>query len=318
MADLLVTVVKKTLEADRIYSFELAAADGWPLPGFSAGAHIDVHVREGVIRQYSLCGDPADPSLYQIAVLRDAASRGGSIAMHDELREGDCVTISAPRNHFPLVPATRTLLLAGGIGVTPMLCMAEELAANGADFALHYCARSPQRAAFRERLAGQRFAGRAHFHYDEEAAGRRLDMAALLANPGAGQHLYVCGPAGFIDHVLATARDCGWPDAQLHREYFAAQAIDTSHDGGFEVRIASSGVVLEVPADVSVASVLARHGISIAMSCEQGVCGTCVTGILDGVPEHRDLCLSDEERARNDQFTPCCSRSKSRLLVLDL
>ena len=317
MADLIVTVVKKTLEADGIYSFELEPTDGLPLPAFAAGAHIDVHVQPGLIRQYSLCGDPADAARYQIAVLCEAGSRGGAIVMHDDLHEGDDVTISAPRNHFPLVPAARTLLLAGGIGVTPLLCMAETLSATGADFALHYFARSPARAAFRERLGGARFAGRVHCHYDD-GAGQRLDMAALLAEPDGEQHLYVCGPGGFIDHVLATARACGWPDSHLHREYFAAQAIDTSEDGSFSVRIASTGQELEVPPDVSVASVLARHGISLSVSCEQGVCGTCITGVLEGVPEHRDLCLSDEERARNDQFTPCCSRARSRLLVLDL
>ena len=318
MTDLQVTVHKKTLEAEGIFSFDLVSADGLPLPPFTAGAHIDVHAGPGLIRQYSLCNHPGETERYQIAVLRDPASRGGAIALHDTFEVGHEITIGAPRTHFPLVPARQTLLIAGGIGVTPLLCMAEALADAGADFAFHYSARNPARAAFRARLAESDFAERVFFHYDDGEPAQKLDLPALLAGPDGGRHLYVCGPVGFIDHVLGTARDAGWAAAQLHTEYFAAQAVDTSHDGSFTVRIASSGKEYQVPPEVSVATILLRHGVALSMSCEQGVCGSCITGVLEGEPDHRDLCLTDEERERNDQFTPCCSRAKGKLLVLDL
>lgn len=316
MSTIDVRVAAKVCEAEGICSYELVRVDGAPLPPFEAGAHIDVHLGDGLVRQYSLCNAPHETRRYLIGVLRDPGSRGGSAAMHDAVHAGSVLTIGVPRNHFPLVDAPRTLLLAGGIGVTPMLAMAEALAAKGAAFEMHYCARSPERAAFRERIAASSFAEQVHFHYDSDAA-QRLDLPALLAAP-ADTHLYVCGPAGFIEHVLAAARERGWPDAQLHVEYFAGAAIDTAGDQPFEVKLASSGQVFTVPAGRSVIRVLAEQGIQLPYSCEEGVCGTCLTRVLDGVPEHRDLYLTDEERAANDQFMPCCSRARTRLLVLDL
>ena len=316
MSTIDVRVAAKVCEAEGICSYELVRVDGAPLPPFEAGAHIDVHLGDGLVRQYSLCNAPHETRRYLIGVLRDPGSRGGSAAMHDAVHAGSVLTIGVPRNHFPLVDAPRTLLLAGGIGVTPMLAMAEALAAKGAAFEMHYCARSPERAAFRERIAASSFAEQVHFHYDSDAA-QRLDLPALLAAP-ADTHLYVCGPAGFIEHVLAAARERGWPDAQLHVEYFAGAAIDTAGDQPFEVKLASSGQTFTVPAGRSVIRVLAEQGIQLPYSCEEGVCGTCLIRVLDGVPEHRDLYLTDEERAANDQFMPCCSRARTRLLVLDL
>lgn len=318
MENLSVKVVKKTTEAEGIASYELARADGSPLPAFSAGSHIDVQLPGGLTRQYSLCNDAAEQHRYRIAVLRDAASRGGSLAMHDAVHEGDTLQISAPRNHFPLQHASRSLLLAGGIGVTPLLCMAQRLAAIDADFALHYCTRSPARTAFRDEIAASRFAGKVHFHHDDGDAGQKLDAPALLAGPQPGTHLYICGPAGFIEHVVGTARALGWPEAQIHLEYFGAAAQDTSDDGSFEVRVASSGKSFTVGKEQSIVQVLKGHGIEILTSCEQGVCGTCITRVLEGEPDHRDLYFTDEEKEKNDQCTPCCSRSKSPVLVLDL
>ncbi len=315
-----VKVVRKAREALDICSFELARPDGAPLPPFSAGSHIDVQTPGGPTRQYSLCNASIEQHRYRIAVLRDPASRGGSVAMHDAVHEGDTLLISAPRNHFPLHPARRTLLLAGGIGVTPLLCMAERLAATGADFALHYCTRSPERTAFRDAIGASPFADRVHFHFDDGPPGQKLDLAALLAVPEADTHLYVCGPTGFIDFVVNGAKASGWPGERIHVEYFGAGAATQSGagDGGFEVRIASTGRTYAVAPDQSVVEALKAHGIEILTSCEQGVCGTCITRILEGEPEHRDLYFTDEEHALNDQFTPCCSRAKSNLLVLDL
>lgn len=317
MSTIEVRVAAKVSEADGICSYELVPVDGAPLPPFAPGAHIDVHLGDGLVRQYSLCNAPQETHRYLIGVLRETVSRGGSHAMHDLVEAGSVLTIGTPRNHFPLVTAPHTLLLAGGIGITPILAMAEALAAQGASFAMHYCARSPKRAAFRERIAASGFARHAHFHYDSGDAAQRLDLAAVLAAPP-GSHLYVCGPSGFIDHVLGAARAQGWPDACLHVEYFGAAAIDASGDQPFDVKLVSSGQVFTVPAGRTVLQVLAQQGVAVPYSCEEGVCGTCLTRVLEGVPEHRDLYLTDEERAANDQFTPCCSRSRSALLVLDL
>ena len=314
-----VRVTRKVAEAEDICSFELQAVDGRPLPAFSAGSHVDVHGPGGLVRQYSLCNDPGETHRYLIAVLKDAGSRGGSRAMHEQVNEGDTLTISAPKNHFALAhDATEHLLLAGGIGITPLLCMAERLAVSGAAFTLHYATRSRARTAFIERIAGSSFAARVQHHFDDGDTAQRLNLAQALAAPRPGAHLYVCGPQGFMDAVLAAARAAGWPEAQLHWEFFGAAPVDTANDGGFEVQLASSGRVIVVARDQSVAQALEAAGVIVPTSCEQGVCGTCLTRVLDGVPDHRDLYLTPEEQAANDQFTPCCSRAKSARLVLDL
>ncbi|MFB4250899.1 MULTISPECIES: PDR/VanB family oxidoreductase [Pseudomonas] len=313
-----VLVVARHDEALDICSFELAAADASPLPAFSAGAHIDVHLANGLARQYSLCNHPEERHRYLIGVLKDPASRGGSSSLHQELQVGARLRISQPRNLFPLAPgARRSLLFAGGIGITPILSMAEQLAHNGADFQLHYCARSAKRAAFVQRLRQSPFAERVSLHFDEQPE-TALDIAHALAEPQDDVHLYVCGPGGFMQYVLDSAQALGWKEHCLHREYFSAAPVDHSADGSFAVRLASSGQVFQVPADRSVVQVLQDQGIEVAISCEQGICGTCLTRVLEGVPEHRDLFLTEDEQARNDQFTPCCSRAKTPLLVLDL
>ncbi|WP_024777111.1 PDR/VanB family oxidoreductase [Pseudomonas corrugata] len=314
-----VVVTSKRREAEGIFSLELAAIDRRPLPAFSAGSHIDVHLPNGLVRQYSLCNHPAENHRYLLGVLLDPASRGGSKAMHEQVQEGCRLRISEPRNLFPLQPAAGgSVLFAGGIGITPILCMAERLAQIGAAFELHYCARSTDRMAFIEYIRHSTFADRVHVHVDDGEDSQRLDAVRVLSMPATDRHLYVCGPNGFMEHVLGTARALGWAEAQLHREYFAGAAVPTSEAGGFEVQLASSGRCLQVPAHHSVAQVLLEAGIDIPLSCEQGICGTCITRVLEGEPEHRDMFLTDAERARNDQFTPCCSRARSARLVLDL
>lgn len=317
MSTIEVRVAAKEQVAEGICSYELVRLDGASLPPFDAGAHIDVHVGDQHVRQYSLCNAPHETHRYLIGVLRDANSRGGSLAMHDAVHAGSILAISAPRNHFPLVDAPRTLLIAGGIGVTPILAMAEALASKGAAFEMHYCARSPERTAFRERIAASSFSRQAHFHYDSGDAAQKLNLPALLAAP-ADTHLYVCGPSGFIAYVLASARAQGWPEAQLHVEYFSGAVVDTAGDQPFDVKVASSGQVLTVPAGRTVIEVLAEQGIELPYSCAEGVCGTCVTRVLDGVPDHRDLYLTADEQAANDQFMPCCSRARTSQLVLDI
>ncbi|HZY17989.1 MAG TPA: PDR/VanB family oxidoreductase [Ramlibacter sp.] len=318
MADITVKVLRRRQEAQDIASFELGRPDGAPLPAFSAGSHIDVHVPGGLVRQYSLCNDAGERHHYRIAVLRDPATRGGSAGMHDAVQEGDLLTISEPRNHFPLVHARRTVLLAGGIGVTPLLCMAQRLAAAGAEFTLHYCTRSPERTAFRDEIAAAAFASRVRFHFDDGEASQKLDLPAALGPAEADAHVYVCGPAGFIDHVVQGANAAGFSPEQIHLEYFGAAPQDTAGDRAFDVKLASSGQVIRVAADQTVVQALAAQGVEILTSCEQGVCGTCITRVLSGECDHRDLYFTDEEKAAQDQFTPCCSRARSAMLVLDL
>ncbi|HEU5296207.1 MAG TPA: PDR/VanB family oxidoreductase [Burkholderiaceae bacterium] len=318
-----VRVVRKTVEADDICSFELAGVDGTALPSFSAGSHVDVHIDVngpgGLTRQYSLCSDPAESHRYLIGVLRDATSRGGSRAMHEQVHEGSELQISPPKNHFALAHhAPRHLLLAGGIGITPILCMAERLATVGADFELHYATRSRARTAFFERISGSRFAARVAFHFDDGDAGQRLDIAAVLARQSVLTHLYVCGPTGFMDAALAAARGGGWDEGRIHYEFFSADVRPRVGDGAFEVQLASSGRVIAVPADRSVLAALADAGVVVPSSCEQGVCGTCLTRVIGGTPDHRDQYLLPDEQAAGDQFLPCCSRAKSQRLVLDL
>lgn len=312
-----VQIKRKLDAATDICAFELENPSGEQLPPFSAGAHIDVHVG-GMIRQYSLCNNPNDTQRYIIGVLKDPASRGGSIAMH-ALSEGEIIEISEPRNHFPLQgAAAHSILLAGGIGITPILCMAERLAHIGASFELHYCTRSPDRTAFGERLGAENLKDKARIYHDSNPENGKLDLAATLAQPAPDKHLYVCGPGGFIDAVLKAAKDAGWKEDCLHREYFAGAVQADGEDGAFQVKLASSGQVYDIPADKSIVEALMDQGVDIPISCEQGVCGTCLTRVLEGEPDHRDLYLTDEERAANDQMLPCCSRAKSPMLVLDL
>lgn len=316
MTQLQVKVLRRREEAEGIASYELVRADGGALPPFSAGSHIDVHLPGGLVRQYSLCNDPHNAAHYRLGVLRDAASRGGSVAMHEQVKEGDVLSISEPRNHFPLQAAPHTLLVAGGIGITPLLCMAQRLAAIGASFEIHACNRSLARSAFVDEL--RTFGERFHLHLDDGEPGQKLDLPAVLKKAPVGSRLYVCGPGGFIDFVVSTAKAQDWPADHVHREYFGAAPQDTSGDGSFQVKIASTGKTYAIAADQTVTAALAAQGVDILVSCEQGVCGTCLTRVLEGECDHRDMYLTDEEKAANDQFTPCCSRAKSPLLVLDL
>lgn len=307
------------LEAQDIHSFELFRADGAALPSFEPGAHIDLHLPNGLVRQYSLCGPAERPRHYRIAVLRCRDSRGGSATLHAELRVGQRLHIGEPRNLFPLPPEPGPrLLFAGGIGITPLLAMAERLARDGADFQLHYCAHSAERAAFVDYLGRCAFADRVHCHFDHGESSRRADLRALLATSPRDAQLYLCGPAGFMQWIEESARELGREASRLHREHFAAAPRDASADGTFEVQLASNGALIRVAAGQTVLAALREAGVDLPASCEQGICGTCLTRVLDGEPEHRDLYLSEEEQAANDCFTPCCSRSRSPRLVLDL
>lgn len=320
-ATLPLRVVRKWNETPEICGFELRAQDGAALPPFTAGAHIDVHIPGGVVRQYSLCNTPLDRSRYVIGVLREPTSRGGSIAMHERVSEGGSLHVSLPRNLFPLFPdAHRHLLFAGGIGLTPLLSMAEQLLADRADFELHVSARTRSRLPFAERLLQPSMARHVRLHFDDGAADQRLDLDNVLQNASTQSHLYVCGPKGYIDWVLGAAARAGWAAERLHKEHFsnASSAAQAADAGAFEVLLARSGRLVPVAADCSIVEALASVDVDVPVSCGEGICGTCLTRVIDGTPDHRDLFLSPDEQARNDQMTPCCSRSKSPRLVLDL
>lgn len=296
---------------------DLVRADGGELPAFDAGAHIDLHLGDGLVRQYSLAGAPSQRSRYRLGILKDPQSRGGSVAAHQRLQAGTTLRISLPRNHFPLAEgAARTVLVGGGIGITPMIAMAHALSEAGQSFELHYCGRTEAACAFLDELRGSAFAAQVHTHFDDAGEAQRLDLNAVLAQATPGTHLYVCGPAGFMDWVIDEARRLGLPEDQIHKEYFQ---VDTDTSGqAFDVVAQKSGKCVRVEAGQSIVDALAGIGIKVQVSCEQGVCGTCLCTVLDGTPDHRDVFLTDEEKADNDQILLCCSRAKSDTLVLDI
>lgn len=320
MSELTVKVRSRVQEAQGICSFELVHPQGEPLPGFTAGAHIDVHLGPSLVRQYSLCSPPGERDRWRIAVQLEPASRGGSVAVHEAVQAGGMLRVSTPRNHFELVAAPTSLLIAGGIGITPVIAMAQALHAAGQTFELHYCARSAARMAFKTEIETSPYAQNTRLYLSDGDPQRKFDAARAMGTPDAGKHLYVCGPAGFMDHVLATARALGWPDSQLHREHFAATPVAAAlaDDSGFEISLARAGLNLTVPPGRTALQVLLDAGVDVAYSCESGVCGTCVIRVLQGVPDHRDSYMTDAEHAAGDQFTPCCSRSRTSRLVLDL
>ena len=317
MSVLDVLIRRRVIEADGIVMLELVSATGEPLPPFEAGAHIDVHIGPDLIRQYSLCNDPAVTSCYRLGVLLDPRSRGGSAAVHATFLEGQALRIGLPRNNFPLAEgARRSILAAGGIGITPLLAMAFRLHATGAAFELHYCSRTAGQTAFRTLLAEAPFADRVIHHFDDGAPEQRFSPDAVLTPADADTHLYICGPSGFMDYVHSAAEARGWPAANIHLEHFGAE-VDVGGDS-FQVRAEQSGVTVTVGRDETIAQALEKAGVDILTSCEQGVCGACLTRVLAGEPDHRDAYQTVEEKAANSHVTICCSRSRSPMLVLDL
>ncbi|MFC5607278.1 PDR/VanB family oxidoreductase [Variovorax soli] len=316
---LTVRVARIRRETPEILSFELAHPWGRELPGFEAGAHIDVKMPGGFARQYSLARAPGVSSdgRYLIGVKREGASRGGSASMHERVREGDLLPISAPRNTFPVqADGRRHLLLAGGIGMTPLLAMAQHLARRGADFTLCVFARSREHLAFADALAAPDLAPHVRLHLDDGAsANEKIDLAALLRAHEDGTHLYMCGPAGFMAAVRKAASH--WPEEAVHAEYFAAPS-DSSVPAGrpFSLRLTQRGFSVPVAADQTAVDALHDFGIDIPVSCEQGLCGTCVVPAEGAGAEHRDFCLTSAERQH--KVALCCSRAREQELVVHL
>ena len=307
------TVRAVVAEADGVRSFELVRADGGVMPAWTPGAHVDLVLGNGVERQYSLCGDPADLSSWRVAVLREPESRGGSSYLHDTVAAGHAVRLRGPRNEFALEEATRHLFIAGGIGITPLLTMIAELEGRGADWRLVYGGRRRASMAFRGEL--ERYGDRVTLWPEDERG--LIDLAGLLGEPVEGTAVYCCGPGVLIDAVEAQCAE--WPTGALHVERFRPK--EGALDGpttSFEVVLDASGRTMTVGPDESIADVLERAGVDIFTSCREGTCGTCETAVLGGEPDHRDSLLTEDERAANDVMMICCSRSKGPRLVLDL
>ncbi|GAB4012083.1 PDR/VanB family oxidoreductase [Nocardioides ultimimeridianus] len=306
------TVVEAATVAEDVVALTLAAADGSALPPWTPGAHVDLVLGEDLVRQYSLCGNPAEAGRWRVGVLRAPDSRGGSKAVHAELSAGTPVTVRGPRNHFPFVASKRYLFLAGGIGITPMLPMILEAEASGADWRLVYGGRSLASMAFRDEL--ERYADRVTLVPQDTDGFPDLD--GLLGTPQPDTLVYACGPTPFLDAI--EQRCATWPAGSLHLERFAAKEVDTGDDEAFELVLQRSGLTLEVPADKSIFAVCRDAGVSVVGSCLEGVCGTCETEVVEGEVDHRDSILNDEEKESNEFMMICVSRCRSGRLTLDL
>jgi len=297
-----------------IHLFELRHADGAELPAFTAGAHLTVKSPNGSLRKYSLCNDPAERARYVIAVKRDPAGRGGSVDLVDRTRVGDTLDVSAPHNAFDLAEkAASFILVAGGIGITPLIAMARHLNGEGRRYKLYYLTRSPQHTAFRDELLGEDFKGKVVIHHDGGDIANAFDLWPILEKPSAA-HVYCCGPRPLLEAVRDMTGH--WPPAAIHFESFIdAGAAARPEDRPFTVVLAKSGDRVEVPPGVSILDAMRSRGHEAPSSCESGTCGTCRTRLLSGEADHRDLVLMDDEKA--SQIMICVSRGRSAEIVIE-
>jgi vanillate O-demethylase ferredoxin subunit len=318
-----VRVLSRQTVAEGIVLIELGRPDNGALPSWTPGAHIALETQDFSgkpgARQYSLCG-PADSATWQIAILADTAGRGGSVWLHENALLGAALIARGPANHFPLeAEQAPVVLIAGGIGITPLISMANALEAHGLPFRLHYHTRRRSSCAFLEELSGAAFADKLRLSFDEETP---TPISSIFSQADAESLVYICGPFGFMEAVADAAHSFGIPPARIRRELFAAAPSvtpeRTSTEQAFMVKIQSTGQLVEVPVGKTVVQALAGVGVNILVSCEQGLCGSCLTTVLDGMPDHRDQFMLPEEHLRNDAFTPCCSRALSACLVLDV
>ena len=314
-----VVVRKIDQETSLIRSFVLEPKPGQTLPEFEPGAHIDVFLVPGVIRNYSLVNDPSDRSRYVLGVKREINGRGGSITMH-QLKDGDTLTISHPKSNFALRKASgRNFLLAGGIGVTPLLSMAQALSRQGKGFEFHYFTSSREERAFCNLINGADWARNVAYHYGVVSPALDDLLEEILGPWTEDDTVYLCGPETFMDAICQVADKLGWPNATVVLERFSATPVELGPDSAeFVLRLAKQDIDLIVPPEKTIVEVLQDAGIDIPTNCEQGICGTCLTSVREGEPEHHDMYLTDEEHASGKIMTPCVSRSKSKLLVLDL
>lgn len=310
-----VLVKSITYEAEDVISLELRPVAATTLPAFTAGAHIELHLRNGLPRHYSLANSQGERHRYLVAIQKDPASRGGSRFIHESVRAGDVLPISQPRNNFALVEdAPGSVLIAGGIGITPIWCMLRRLVELDRPHALFYAARSRRRAAFLDDAIALD-AVNVHPHFDDEAGGALIDLDAVVRNAVPGTHFYCCGPLPMLAAFERATAEL--PAERVHVEYFTPrEPIDAS--GGFDVVLARSGRTVFVPEHSTILDALLAAGVAVEHSCLEGVCGTCETKVIEGIPDHRDVVLSAHERASNRTMMICCSGSKTRRMVLDL
>lgn len=309
-------LLRKETVAEGVVQLRLGRQDNGALPAWEPGAHIDLHVggHPPMVRQYSLCSSPADRDHYEVAVLREPTSRGGSSYIVDRLKPGDNVPISLPRNHFALVPSRRYVFVAGGIGITPMIPMIDAAEASGSDWTLLYGGRTRGSMAFADELAA---AWGPQVSVRPEDEHGLLDVTSLLSSPAPDTAIYCCGPGPLLNAVEAAC--ASWPPGALHMERFAPDPDVSSgaENTAFEVEFAKCGVTLTIPADRSIMEVAEEAGIPIVYSCEEGTCGVCETAVLSGEPDHRDSVLTDPERRAGASMMICVSRARSSRLVLD-
>lgn len=306
-------LAEKRQVADDAVKLTLRREDGLDFPAWSAGAHIDLEMSDGLTRQYSLCGDPADLSSYTVAVLKAPKSRGGSLFVHDSLQLDDDVAIHGPRNHFPLVEAEQYLFIAGGIGITPIAAMIREVQAKGKSWRLEYGGRTLSSMAFHDELSS--FGHQVNL-WPQDAKGT-IDLPSVLSTPDSKTAIYACGPEPLLAAVEGITME-HWPSGALHLERFAATNIDTTGDTAFEVELATSGIRLSVAPDQTLLQALDDADIRVLSQCREGTCGTCETPVVEGAVDHRDSVLDADEKAENSCMMVCVSRAACPLLVLDL
>lgn len=299
--------------AEGVVRLTLHGSDGEPMPSWEPGAHVDLLLDNGIVRQYSLCGDPRDRTTLQVAVLREPEGRGGSHHVHDRLSEGDTVQVRGPRNNFPLVQAPNYLFIAGGIGITPILPMLAAAEERGADWRLVYGGRTRGSMAFRQELP-DRYGRRVHLQPQDE--GGLLDLDELLGEANPDTAIYCCGPEPLLSAVEQSSAH--WPSGALHVERFTPKPDTGGAGTAFEVELARSGRTVLVPAERSILETVEDADVPVLSSCREGTCGTCETDVLDGTADHRDSLLTEEEQAAGDTMMICVSRSCGSRLVLDL
>ena len=313
LIDVRLTEVAPAARDTNLFTFR--RIDGAPLPPYQPGAHIDLHLQNGLVRQFSLVVPDSDSGSYMVGVKRDTASRGGSRYIFDHMKVGDEIKISPPRNNFSLVEdASHVVLIAGGIGITPIWCMAQQLDAQKRSWKLHYSCRSRDDMAFLAQL--EKFGSdRVHLHFDDEANGKFLDIAAAIAEAPANARFYCCGPKPMLAAFEAAA--ASRPQGTVHVEYFTPK-VEAATTGGFWVELARSGEEYFIPEGEKILEVLFEAGIDVDYSCELGICGACETRVISGIPEHHDSVLSEEEQATNEKVMICCCGCKTERLVLDM
>lgn len=318
-----VKVAGRNEEAEGVVSFTLRAANDFKLPTWEPGSHIDVHIIEGeegdaYVRQYSLTGRPGSDE-WLIAVLKDRNSRGGSVAMHANIEVDQELQVSEPRNNFLLHDdGSPAVLIGGGIGVTPLIPMAWSLYEQGIPFRFLYQYRSEQTAAFVDYLRQAPFANFVTFGVDG-CTNLNDNLRTILAGLTREAHVYTCGPSGFIESTEVQSATAGLSSHHIHKELFSPAPFEVNDDDEeFELFLAQSGYSVVIPVDKTVAQILEEVGVELPISCEQGMCGSCLTKVIEGEPDHRDTFLTPEEQKRGDYFMPCCSRSKSKILTVDL